>query len=33
MEAIKEEFEASSIEVPFPQRDLNHYYPEGKKSN
>jgi small conductance mechanosensitive channel len=33
MEAIKEEFEASSIEVPFPQRDLNHYYPEGNKSN
>lgn len=33
MEAIKEEFEANAIEVPFPQRDLNHYYPEGKKSN
>lgn len=31
METIKEAFEANDIEVPFPQRDVNHYYPEGKK--
>ncbi|MFD2203685.1 mechanosensitive ion channel family protein [Shivajiella indica] len=31
MEAIKEALEAHDIEVPFPQRDIHHYYPEGKK--
>lgn len=31
MEAIKEEFEKHEISIPFPQRDVYHYYPEGKK--
>ena len=30
MEAMKEAFEANEIEIPFPQRDVNHYYPNGK---
>lgn len=30
MEAMKEAFEANDIEIPFPQRDVNHFYPDGK---
>ncbi|WP_162344097.1 mechanosensitive ion channel family protein [Cyclobacterium salsum] len=30
METIKESLEAHDIEVPFPQRDLHHFFPEGK---
>jgi small conductance mechanosensitive channel len=30
MEAIKESLEANAIEVPFPQRDVHHFFPEGK---
>lgn len=30
MEGIKEAFEANDIEIPFPQQDIHHYYPEGK---
>jgi small conductance mechanosensitive channel len=30
MEGIKESFEANEIQIPFPQRDVNHYYPEGQ---
>ncbi len=30
MELMKEAFEAHDIEIPFPQRDVNHYYPDGK---
>ncbi|WP_200975126.1 mechanosensitive ion channel family protein [Echinicola sp. 20G] len=33
MEALKEAFEANDIEIPFPQRDVNHFYPEGKKED
>ncbi|MEX0882167.1 MAG: mechanosensitive ion channel domain-containing protein [Cyclobacteriaceae bacterium] len=29
MEAIKEALEAHEIEVPFPQRDVHHFFPEG----
>ncbi|PSK99238.1 mechanosensitive ion channel family protein [Cecembia rubra] len=31
MEAINEAFEANDITIPFPQRDVHHFYPEGKK--
>jgi len=31
MEAIKEAFEENHIGVPFPQRDIHHFYPEGQK--
>ncbi|EPR66443.1 mechanosensitive ion channel family protein [Cyclobacterium qasimii] len=29
MENIKEALEEKEIEVPFPQRDVHHYFPEG----
>ncbi|SHM36224.1 small conductance mechanosensitive channel [Cyclobacterium lianum] len=29
MEAIKESLEGADIEVPFPQRDVHHFFPEG----
>jgi len=31
MEAIKEALEANKISIPFPQRDVHHFYPEGQK--
>ena len=31
MEAIKEAFDENQIGVPFPQRDIHHFYPEGQK--
>ncbi len=30
MEAMKEAFEANDIDIPFPQRDIIHHYPDGK---
>lgn len=32
MEAIKEALEENKIAIPFPQRDVHHFYPEGKNS-
>ena len=29
MENIKESLEENNIEVPFPQRDVHHFFPEG----
>ncbi len=31
MEAIKEAFDENHIGVPFPQRDIHHFYPQGQK--
>jgi small conductance mechanosensitive channel len=31
MEAIKEALEANEVSVPFPQREVHHFYPEGRK--
>jgi small conductance mechanosensitive channel len=31
MEAIKEALEVNEVSIPFPQRDVHHFYPEGKK--
>lgn len=31
-ENIKKSFDAENIGIPFPQRDVHHYYPEGKSS-
>jgi small conductance mechanosensitive channel len=30
-ENIKKTFDKENIRIPFPQRDVHHYYPEGKK--
>lgn len=30
-ENIKKTFDKENIGIPFPQRDVHHYYPEGKK--
>lgn len=30
MEAIKEALEENEVSIPFPQRDVYHYYPDGK---
>jgi small conductance mechanosensitive channel len=29
MESIKESLEKENIEIPFPQRDVHHFFPEG----
>jgi len=32
IEAAKKAFDKAGIGIPFPQRDVHHYYPEGKNS-
>jgi small conductance mechanosensitive channel len=31
MESIKDALEANDVSIPFPQRDVYHYYPDGKE--
>jgi small conductance mechanosensitive channel len=31
METIKDALEANDVSIPFPQRDVYHYYPDGKE--
>jgi|GEM_PF-5841238 len=32
-EAVKKAFDKAGISIPFPQRDVHHFYPEGGSTN